>query len=1008
MQKKHFLFWRNYSNKWLVYWFMIFAAISLVAMLISRHWGYQWLYEWKTLITTQTQEIPLETFEKGLLQVDFLVPSYFQQYLYVATDLKIPFWASQVWWIVVSLAVSLLGASTSFFKRTYFLLSATLMIIFIITLQINLLGILGIYAKWLWSGIWIVLMIGTNYYFHAFGQKYSFLQRFGINFILWLLLDLLVFLFAKESNPTLYLSSYGIILPAIITISTIFLLASEIPYLVASLTATQPKKLGFHLFIALYLTNLFLLYLRNSKQYNTDFFLIDDFYILAISQIAGFWGVRHNPLFQLIVPERMRIWVYLAMVIITNSTLFYFNATANEDAIAASEDFITYSHAGFAVALWVYVTFNFRKINFQEASQNFSQTFYGNQEAKPIPWYLTRGLGFLLMGLVIYKENAIALNQAIAAYFNGVGDLYLESPRETEHLLADDFYETALSRDPASHRLWLAKASIIGKKENVSEEQTEKRIKLLKQALLRDPQAFTYAIIAQEYIDKNQIPQAISYYLQGVQKFPQNAFLYSNLGIMYSLENKIDSAYFYLQKAQNYTQNPLEIQTNLLGLLARKPFLKQDTLSKIAPQNDATFTSNLLATFNAYQKNANIPFNVSFARKSLEDTTLLNKNQAVYLYNFLSANTQDTNALYVVNRLLNSSQNISLNDFLLQAKRNHFFKKNFQQQAIEASRFLAYISASDYQYNLVKHLIRLGQSWQAVQAVEKIYKNEFASQNKNEINYLWAVALSEDRNLEECVGLWQLVALDSLKPQRKKVAEVLFKVHYAEKNKWQEYSDSVRYGMIYYRNDLDITLKMQIAESIQNETLKAKAFAETANLLLKEGKTEEADKFLQKIPNNLAISQNAQSELIWVKMKVAFYRNDFSTLKNLVENYKLNAMYEPYQKFFRGVLVEKNQPDSAYKWYQEAIWGNPFEIMFYPSMIALANELDKNPQGRAYDWAVQATRFAELHPIAWKLYFEQCLKAEFLEYAKEALSKIQSLAPQDFPRYQTILAEKKR
>lgn len=1008
MQKKHFLFWRNFPNKWLVYWFMIFAVATLIAMLISRHWGYQWLYEWKTLITTQNQEIPLETFEKGLLQVDFLVPSYFQQYLYVATDLKIPFWASQVWWIVISLAISLLGASISFFNRTYFLLSATLMIIFIITLQIHLLGIFGIYAKWLWSGIWIVLIVGANYYFHAFGQKYSFLQRFGINLILWLLLDLLIFLFAKESNPTLYLSSYGIVLPAIVAVSTIFLVASEIPYLVASLTATQPKKLGFHLFIVLYLTNLLLLYLRNSKQYNTNFLLIDDFYILAISQIAGFWGVRYNPLFQTIVPERMRIWVYLAMVIITNITLFYFNTTANEDAIAASEDFITYSHAGFAVALWVYVTFNLQKINFQEANQNFSQIFYGNQEAKPIPWYLTRGLGFLLMGLLIYKENAIALNQAIAAYFSGVGDLYLESPRETEHLLADDSYETALSRDPVSHRLWLAKASIIGKKENLSEEQTEKRVKALKQALLRDPQAFTYAIIAQEYIDKNQIPQAIAYYLQGVQKFPQNAFLYNNLGVMYSLENKIDSAYFYLKKAQNYTKNPLEIQTNVLGLLARKPFLPQDTLGKISPQNDATFNSNLFATFNAYQKMANFPFNVSFARKNLDDTTLLNKNQAIYLYNFLSANAQDTNALHVINRLLNSNQNISLNDFLLQAKLNHFYKKNHHQQAVEASRFLAYISASDYQYNLVKHLLRLGQPWQAVQAVEKLQKNEFASQSKSEINYLWAVALSEDKNLEECVGLWQLVALDSLKPQRKKIAETMFKIHYAEKNKWQEYSDSVRYGMIYYRNDLDNQLKMQMAESIQNETLKAKAFAETANLLLKEGKIAEADNFLQKIPNNLSISPNAQSELIWVKMKVAFYKNDLSTLKNLVENYKLNALYEPYQKFFRGVLAEKNQPDNAYKLYQEAIWGNPFEIMFYPNIIALSNELDKNPQGKAYDWAVQATRFNELHPLAWKLYFEQCLKAEFWEYAQEALSKIESLAPQDFPRYKTMLTEKKR
>ncbi|MCS6795090.1 MAG: hypothetical protein RMJ97_03920 [Raineya sp.] len=1008
MQKKHLFFWRNYPYKFLLYTLLVITFFSLIAMLISRHWGYQWLYEWKKIITTQTQEINLETFERGLLQIDFFVPSYFQQYLFLATDLKIPLWASQVWWIAVCLAVSFLGASSSFFKRIYFLFSATLFIVFLITLQINLIGIFKNYAQWLWAAICILLFVGTNYYFHAFGQKYSFLQRFLANFILWLLMNLLIFFFAVESNPTLYFTGYGIVLPALVTITTIFLVSSEIPYLVASLTISQPRKISFHLFTIVYLANLFFLYLRNSKQLKTDIFLIDDFYILAISLVAGFWGVRHNPLFQLIVPEKMRIWVYLAMVLITNATLFYFNAVANEDAIAACEDFITYSHAGFAIALWFYVVFNIPKIDFQIASQNFSQIFYGFQEQKPIPWYLARGLGFMLMGLMIYKENGTTLNQSIAAYFNGIGDLFAESPRETERLLADNFYDSALAKDMICHRLWVSKASLIGRRQKINEQEIDARIRMLQEALSRDPQVFTYALLAQEYINKNQIPRAISYYLQGIEKFPKNPFICNNLGILYSLESKIDSAYFYLQKAQSFTKQPLDIQANILALLARKTFLKADTLSKIPAQNDQVYTCNLLATFNNYQKSLNLPFSVGFARKNLEDTSKLSKNQAVYLYNFLTANLQDTLALHVANQLLNTRQNITFNDFLLQAKRNHFFKKNYHQQAIEASRFLVYISAADYEYDYVKHLLYLGQAWQAVQAVEKLQKNEFAKQRKEDINYLWAIALSEDRNLEECAGLWQLVALDSLHPERKQIADLMFKIHYADKNKWQEYSDSVRYGMIYYKTDIEPKLKMQIAESIQNPTLQTKAFAEIANQLLQEGKVSEADEFLQKLPKNLSASTNAKSELIWVKMKIAFYKQDLNTLKNLVEGERIVKWYEPYQKFFKGVVLEKNQPDVAYNLYQEAIWGNPFEMMFYPNMVALANELDKNPQGKAYDWAMQAVRFLELHPTAWKLYFEQCLKAELWEYAQEALTKIESLAPQDFPRYKAMLDEKKR
>lgn len=1007
MQKKYLLFWRNYPHKFLIYVFLSLAMFSLVVLLISRHWEYRWLYKWHTLVLTQKEQTSLEKFEQGLAEIDIQMPNFLQQYLYVASDLQIPIWASQVWWVLMLLAVSLLGTSISFFKRSYFLLASILMVVFIVMLPIHLVGIWGIYTKWFWGPLWVLLVVGVNYYFHAFGQSYSFLQRFIPNILLWLLLTVLVVFFAKEANPSLYIVGYGMLVPALVTVSTIFLVSSETPYLLARLTARQPKKITFHLFMLFYVANLFFLYLRNSKQLSADIFLVDDFYILALSQVVGFWGVRQNPLFQLIVPEKMRFWVYLGVILITNATLFYFNTVANEDAIAASEDFITYSHMGFGVAVWVYVTFNFQKVGFVEGVQNYSELFYGFQDAKPIPWYLARGLGFFLMGLVIYKENGITLNQSIAGYFTGLADVYLASNQTSEHLLAEQYYEIALERDLLCHRLWVSKAATLSNKNN--EQASNSRISMFRQALQRDAQAFTYALLAQEYIDKNQITSAISYYRQGISKFPHNAFLLNNLAVLYSIEKKLDSAYFYLQKAQKYSLTPLEIQANLLSLLSMQGRLAKDSLDKISVQNDLLYQNNLLAAFNAHQQTCFVPFQLGFARKSLNDTSALNKNQLVYLYNHLSANVTDTLALYVAERLLETKQNLPYNDLLLQAKRNYFFKKNYHQQALAASGLLAYISASDYEYARIQHLIYLGQSWQAAKAIEKLQKSEFLAQSRADINYLWAVALSENRDLEEAIGLWQIIALDSLHPQRQKLARIMTQVHYADIQQWQKYSDSVRYGMIYYRIDLDLDKQIQIAQSIQDATLQAKAVAEIVHRLLKEAKIEEASSVFQwfsTVPKGA--SSEAKSQWLVARMKVAYLRNNIADLQALINGTSLSKRYKPYENFFKGVLQENSDSQGAYLLYQEAIWGNPYEVMFYPAIVKLANRLDSTPQGKAYEWALQATRFIELEARTWQLYFEQCVKAQFWEEAQEALKKIEWLAPQEFTRYKVILDEKKR
>ncbi|MFN3316999.1 MAG: tetratricopeptide repeat protein, partial [Raineya sp.] len=341
--------------------------------------------------------------------------------------------------------------------------------------------------------------------------------------MLWSIWVVLVLSSAEQANPAVYLVGFGVVLPALLCITTIFLVATEIPFFFASLTATHTitGKLNFksfHLIMLFYVGNLFLLYLKNTKVLVLDIFYIDDFYMLATALILGLWGVRHNPLFQMLIPERIRTFVYVALAMNVAITSAYLHIIANEAAMAALEDFVVYSFLGFGIVFWIYTIVNFRGDQSKYSKFPFANIFYEFQQDKVIPWYLARGMGFFVIGLLIYKENAFVLKQSIAAYWGGVADAYLVHYNTTNAYLANDYYEQALAYDPLNHRFWYAKATLLSKKGNLTDQEISSKITMFELASERDPQPQDYAHIAQAFLEADQEILANLEYKEALQK----------------------------------------------------------------------------------------------------------------------------------------------------------------------------------------------------------------------------------------------------------------------------------------------------------------------------------------------------------------------------------------------------------------------------------------------------------------------------------------------------------
>ncbi|KOY85728.1 hypothetical protein AD998_05780 [bacterium 336/3] len=1012
MKKEQFLFWRNQPQSIFLSIFLFMALGAIIWMLVTRHFGLSWVYQWDSQPSSNFQNILLDGFENGILPFTLQTPVYFVQYEYLAKDLHIPLWVSKVWTIGIFVAFSVFITCISYFKRIYFLLSSTIAIIFIISLRIDLVGIGGVYSKWLFGGTLILLYVGLAYYFHTFGKDLAFWKKLVSNLIVSVILLILIFFLSKEKFPTVYLAGYGILIPFLITLTTIFLVASEIPFFLASLTTSQkltgkPNFLNFHVVILFYVGNLVLLYLKNTKILTLDIFYIDDFYLLATSLILGIWGTRHNPLFQSIVPNAMQTWVFASMMIVTATTIAYFNSVMNDAGIAALEDFIVYSHIGFGVVFWAYTVFNLRNTTQSESDQKtFATLFYESQENKTIPLYIARGLGFLIMGVFIFKENSFPLKQSFSAYYTGLGDVYLMHYNEMNHQIADAYYSEALTNDEINHRLWYSRASLIGLKPKPKPEEIADRINKLQKATLRDGVPQDYALIAQEFAKSGQGLLANMEFKEGFEKFPKSAPLANNIALLYAQNKILDSALYYLKKSEKYTDNPKEIETNLLSILIQKPIIAADSLeSFLHKDGDVAYEANRLALLSVYRKTIKDPFKLNFARNSIADTSQLNILQASYLHNYLVASQdKDTMAFHITKKLSNTSTNSIFVDFLKIAQQIYFFKQQNQQASIENSRYLSYLSPARYQMQFGQNLLYLGEPAQAIEQFTNL-SNILSYNSIPDIFYHRAAALSEAGNLIDAEKIWEQVALDSSNLKRRYYAQKMLTILKAETKNWKDYDDTTRFGILYYKRP-EIDIQKNIASAIQNPDLKIKAYACVIEALLEENKVQEADEFFQKLDKNVQVTLSAQSELNKIYLALCYKKQDFSTLVSIIEKIPLIARYEHYRNFYKAILIESKDIKQAENLYTKALQGNPFDLLFYPDFIRFYNEKKKNKEA-GYNLAVQAIRFQENNPLAWKIYILQSLELNYIGFAEEGLEKLRELSLEDYEKYKTIYEKQK-
>lgn len=625
---KDIYFWKVWSasERRLVISVFIVIFISLVFLLLKSIDPLGNTVQWNVLSEAHESTAVIDLIHLGQFQFGVTIPSQLISEQFIASVMETDF-LSVAGFIILSLIgfSIILGALTTL-PRFWYLASMLLVVFLIAATKLEMLYIFGQGSKVLLI-ITLLLFGGLSYYFHAFRPDLGIAQRVLGMLLVTIILTALVYFTSPILSVGLTFSSYSY--PIWITLTAVFIMMVSTEFmanLVWLSTAGPVKKgnkglLNFLIISLLYLLYLLLYYLQNTKQIDWNLTLIHPAYFLILGAITGIWGFRKRAdATQGVLAYRpLGFWLYTGLFIIAGTFVAYAFATANDPALEAMEDLTIQGQLAMSLVFLVYILINFFEI--------FSKGLAVHKVLyKPLRMGLTQVRLFGFVGVIILFsiQRLLPFHQAIAGYFNGLGDLHTQT---REFTIAEQYYQLAIQQEFQNHKSNYGLASLA-----LKQGDRNAAAYYYRQALLKNPSPQAYAGLANVLIFENLFFDALHNLKEGIGVFPKNGELLNNLGILYSKTNVADSAYYFLEKSLKEVSNPAVSASNLLFVLAKNG--NQSLLDSIKDSNKEYQTTSWQANKLAIN-NLRKDFNkTTFSPNTFSSDSLLSASSFAYLINY--------------------------------------------------------------------------------------------------------------------------------------------------------------------------------------------------------------------------------------------------------------------------------------------------------------------------------------------------------------------------------------
>lgn len=971
-------FWTHWPQPYRsIYRFLLLifsVAILLYAFAYIR--GSAYVINWEITNLIQPVNTLFASYHLGMFQFPIYVDNFVIMQNFAASDLQIHTWPAYALLIWLAVFISFILALMTDLPRFWFMASAILVTLLLVGLKLDYLVLFNQYNQ-VALVVAFVLYFSPLYIFHFLKKHTGFGFRLIVQLSVTAIFAFIIYKFSAVNLPFFHLVNYGIYVPLILTVLFIFMTGHEIVSaflrVVSSNVLFGDKRSIFHfLFISIiFLANVALLLLKNTRTIDIGLYLIGAFLLLTTASVIGIWGYKTREVtYEGIFPFfPSGAFLYILLAINAHLTVTNFFISGNDFFVEVVEDAVVFSQLGYGALFVVYFLANFYDMLRQNV--NISGILY---KPRRMPYFTSRLAGLIAIMALFFRFNMTPYYQAVAGYYSGIGDLYLEM---SDYAAAREYYSLSNNFSGTSHRANYALANMERKEGKAANE-----IRYLQQAVRKNPTEFAFANLASKMKEEDQLFEALFTLQDGLEQFPQSGVLMNNLGLMYfDLEN-IDSAYYYLNEATSFGNSRSQAEANVYALLRVKNLsIKKDTLRFLMESTEyLPAVNNLVVLANELNVMTSDKGKLRFGEE--ENTTL---DQIVYNYNktLNSLDLADSAYLSEMRVFYDSSNTSWFQDNLLKSAALALFSQGKLTDAFNMLNRLVWLNPEG-EYNGL--LGRLSISVGAGRLAQDYFKNSFQSGHP-EVAAELAFAYMESGELDKASFIW-LQLLQGLDSSNVDVARKMLGAIVAGSINDVLYADTeTRHAFITWRGRAFDTDQLEaLALSFESEDVRALAFLSIFDIYLELGQKDQAVRMLEKVGAlNIGLAHVLEKiNQAQCKFAYHFYEQELmETLKVNLEGKSLQA--RAYLNLFENLSI-KDTEEGARKLSLEA-YQNPF---FEPGVIEAVKHLNNvvGDMDRAYEILLNAVN---INPFSLELnqaYALQCLRVGLKSYAMETREEL--------------------
>jgi hypothetical protein len=984
----NFTFWREWPplHRQLFYWFGGIFFLALLAAVVAYIAGVDFFVQWMTQAQTEPIPLGLHSVVTGLFEITLPIDSYIVWESYYAGPIEI---SSPIMYAFSLLTLGLMAASmavVSALSRFWYYAGVLLFAAVVVSLKLELLMVFGSPHR---TGtiLALVLFLPLSYYFQAFAPAASFHKRLIAFLGAAIILAVSLHFFAEVPHPLLAFGTYGIF--AVVCISLIFILSVSHESLAALMrvltggSEASNKSGARHFFIIaiVYLANVTLLYLYETKVIDWDFVYINPYLILVANALLGIWGYRfREPQFAHIFPYRpLGALAYFILGSFCFSTIGYFFITGNDPVLLVFRYFIIFGQLGYGLIFLVYLISNF--INPLLAGKPVHRALYNPQT---MPYFTFRLAGLIAVLAFLFKSNMeVPIYHTISSYYNAIGDMYRLGEDPT---LAKGYYERGKNYGARNHRSNYMLAQM-------AEEKNDKvsAAYLYSEAIAKRPTAQAYLNLSNLYAADDRLFEAMFTLQDGLQRFPDNPYLKANLGRLYSQTSMVDSTYLWWDMAYQSRSTRKVAGANMLALMAKNAFsFEADSLAKIYLVKGYESASINYLTLQTQQGKWD-----QGAWPIAPDSTL-NVVSAAYLYNKgLNAALHKPDS-QLVDGLYGYSvypTNLFLKERLqygaaIVAYKNHDVARAFSLMEYLSNGYSG--KESHYMYLLGVWAMEQGDWPLATAHLERSMERSYAT-----AELPLAISKTEEKKFAEALPLWKRLAERDTHPLAGDMVRLL---SLPSRQLPSNASDPMRFGYVkYLLPPSDSLVALEVIPTIQDANLRAAALLEMSVKCLKIGDLEGSISWYNRLANLQIASKRLFDEINRHELVLL---SESGNLRGLAQKINREEMDFPQERlldkmYYTALLEQANgQNAKAEQLYRTIAEKNPYYEKAVLAAAQLVRGQDK-ANFEAYGYLQKGLSFRPTSVAILKAFIMECVYLEMDTYAAIAMDDLQGLVSKE-------------